>query len=432
MFDTWRAVILGLGVAGMALVYLANELVQRAGKDSSLFAIALAVAGIGVVALWWAFSRIIRHFRELDRLAVDLADLRHRNELSGDWEARGDELGRLAVALAELLRRERRTGGHDVSRLGAVAAALEEPLVVLNDTGRIALLNAAATRLFGAGVVAGADIYSVIDRPDLFRAIERARGAGQPVSAVLHGPGGTELPVQVADFGLQSGAALVFPFMAPAQPLRPFQPSVSDAAPPPVVDEHESLAALPVLALWVATVAGRVISVGTMRLSGARVFRTVSLDVPVNPGEPVPAELLAAHGITAQEMADARPFAVAWPVIAQALRYCVVVGVDVDAALAALRAELERAGLPPFETPPTLDLRRVAAALDPASAGRDLPGLAAQFGVVHHGGPAGAPHALLTAELASALIRRLDERGTATYGEATALADGAAPALPPG
>ena len=109
-----------------------------------------------------------------------------------------------------------------------------------------------------------------------------------------------------------------------------------------------------------------------------------------------------------------------------------VVGVDVDAALAALRAELGRTTLPPLEETPTLDLRRVAVALDPASTGKDLPGLAAHFGVVHQEGPAGTPHALLTAELAAVLLRRLDERGAGTLGEVYALAGGATPALPPG
>lgn len=422
--------ILGLAVAGMALAYLANELVQRAGADGGAFVLAMTVAGIGVLALWWVFSRLVRHFRDLGRLGADLAALRHRNELSADWETRGDEVGRLAAALGELLRRERRTGGG--GRLGAVATALEEPLVVLGDTGRIALLNPAAVRLFGPGVLVGMDVYDLLDRPDLFRAIERARGAGQPVSALLRGPGGAELPAQVVDLGLQAGVALVFPFRPSAHPLLPARPTAAEAAAAPGVDEREPLAALPMLALWVATAADRVVSVATMRLSGARIFRTVSLDVPVNPGEPVPAAALAAHGLTAEEMAGARPFAAAWPVIAEALRHCVVVGVDVDAALAALRAELERTGLPPLDEPPTLDLRHVAAALDPASVDMDLPGLAARFGVVHHAGPAGAPHALLTAELASAMIRCLDERGAATFGEATTLAGGTAAALPRG
>ncbi|PWC40668.1 PAS domain-containing protein [Azospirillum sp. TSO22-1] len=414
MGGTWRAVMLGLAVAGMALVWLANELVRRAGDDRDTVFLAVAAAGLGVLALWWVFSRLVRHFRDLERLASDLAALRHRSDLPADWQARPDEVGRVAAALAELLHRERRSGGGG-GRLATVAAALEEPVLVLSDLGRITLLNPAAARLFGPGVAVGVDVYDVLDRPELFRAIERARAAGQPVSATLHGPGGAELPSQVVDFGLQAGVALVFPFHPAAQPLLPARLSAAAPAAAPVIGADEPLAALPMVALSVDLAEGRVVGVGTVRLSGARVFRTVSLDVPVNPGEPAPG--------------SARPFAAAWPVIAEALHHAVVVGVDVDAALAALRMEMERAGLPPMEEPPALDLRRLAVALDAASAGKDLMALAAHFGVVPH--PDG-PHALLTAELAAALLRRLDERGVRTLGAARVLAGGATPALPSG
>ncbi|WP_431859302.1 PAS domain-containing protein [Azospirillum sp.] len=412
MGGTWRAVVLGLAVVGLALVWLANEVVRRAGDDRGTFILAVAAAGFGVLALWWVFSRLVRHFRDLERLASDLAALRHRGDLPADWQARSGEVGQVAAALAELLHRERRTGGAG-GRLATVAAALEEPVVVLSDLGRITLLNPAAARLFGPGVAVGMDVYDVLDRPELFRAIERARGAGQPVSATVRGPGGAELPAQVVDFGLQAGVALVFPFHPAAQPLLPVRPSVAAPAAAPTIGEDEPLAALPMVALSVDLAEGRVVGVGTVRLSGARVFRTVSLDVPVNPGEPVPG--------------GARPFAAAWPVIAEALHHAVVVGVDVDAALGALRMEMERAGLPPMEDPPALDLRRLATTLDPTNAAKDLAALAAQVGVVPH---PGAPHALLAAELAAALLRRLDERGVTTLGEARALEGGAAPALP--
>lgn len=419
MGGTWRAVLLGLAVTGMALAYLGNEVAQR-GFDYA----GLGVTGVGVLALWWVFSRLVRHFRDLDRLVAELTAQRHRNDLAGDWESRPDELGRLAAALAELLRRQRRTIGRDGDRLGTVAAMLEEPTVLLTDMGRIALLNPAARRLFGAAVTTGSNVYDVIDRPALFRAIERSRGTGQPASVVLHTTGGAELPAHVADLGLQVGVALVFPAAGAERPV----PPVHDAGPGPAVaaiDEGEALAVLPMAALSVEAAGGRVVAIGTVRLSGGRIFRTVSLDVLVNPDEPVPVP----DGIDPAELAHARPFAVVWPVIDEALRHCVVVGVGVAAALDALRAERQRAGLPPVEEPPSLDLGRIAASLDPASAGKDLHGLAAHFGVVHHEGPAGAPHALLTAELASALLRRLDERRVLTFGEARALG---VPALPPG
>lgn len=398
MGGTWRGVVLGLAVTGMTLVWLANETLRHAGDDRTSFVLTAAAAGLGVLALWWVFTRLVRHFRDLERLGGDLSGLRHRGEMAADWLSRRDEVGAIALAVAELLHGERH--GDAGGRLAVVAAALEEPVVVVGDLGRIALLNPAASRLFGPGVAVGMDVNDVLERPALFRAIEQARGAGQAVAAVLHGPGGVELPAHVVDFGLRAGVALVFPFHPTAQPLLPARPSVTGPSAAATINGWHPLAALPMVALTVDLAAGRVTGVGTVRLSGARVFRTVSLDVPVSP-----------DGI------GGRPFAAVWPVITGALHHAVVVGVEVGAALAALEAEAARAGLPPLEMPPALDLRRLAAALDPACGDDDLTALAARFGVVPH---PGAPHALLAAELAATLLRRLDARGITTLDEAQA------------
>ncbi len=408
-----RVVMLGLAMVAMTLVYLGNELVRH-GVDY----VALAVMVFGMLALWWVFSSIGRHFRDLERLRDTVMALRHRKDLSGGWETRRDELGHLVMALSDLLKRERRVSSQGGDQLGTVAAVLEEPLVLLAESGRVGLLNPAAQRLFGAGVTVGADIYDVIERLNLFRSIERARGANQPIATVVRAIGGGELPVRIADMGLQAGVALVFPFRPTGPQMLPaVQPGAE--IPTATVSEHESLMALPMVALRVAVAQGRVVGVGTVRLSGARVFRTVSLDVLVDPGHSVPASDLAVHGIAS--LAEGRPFAAVWPVIGEALRHCVVVGVAVEAALTLLRNEGERAGLPPFDAPPSLDIGGIARALDPASGDEDEHGLTARFGLAHHPNPAGVPYALPTAELASALIRRLAERGVTTFGEAQAL-----------
>lgn len=423
MGGTWRTVVVGLAVAAMALAWIGVDAVQRAGPGAgedrdAAFAL-IAVLGLGVVALWVVFARLSRHFRDIGQLGGDFGALRGRSELPAAWQGRSDELGRLAAAVGELLRRDRRAGGRGEEKLAAVVAALEEPVLLLTDTGRIAALNGPATRMLGAVVAPGMDVYDLLDRPELFRAIERARDAGQPVPAVLRRNDGREFPARVADLGLQAGVAIVVPLRASdVRALLPPETGVRAAPRAPHLGEGEPLGTMPLVALSVATDAGgRVTGVGTVRLSGGRVFRTVSLDLTLDPGEGV-------------SPPGARPFADAWPVIAEALRNAAVAGLDVDAALAALVGEVERAGLPPFDPPPALDLGRIAAALDPALAGLDPPRLSAALGVVHGEGPAGAPHALLTAEIAAALLRRLDAQGVRTLGEARALA--LAPSAAPG
>ncbi|MGQ9367335.1 exonuclease domain-containing protein [Azospirillum sp. ST 5-10] len=427
MGGTWRVAILGLAVAGLAIAYLGVDVAQRTGADAEAFATDMAAAGLGVIALWFVFARLSRHFRDMERLRDDLAALRHLPGPPGSWDGgRMDELGRLADAVAEAFRRERRAGGRAGDRLAAVAMALEEPVLTLDENGRIATLNAAAARLLGNNAAPGMDVYDHIDRPALFRAIEQARAAGELAAATLARRDGSEFPARVADLGLGAGVAVVFPVRPPEyRPARAAVPAGRAHG-----ADHEPLGTLPMTALWVATSepqtgGGRVVGVGTVRLSGGRVFRTVSFDLLVDTGEPLPAAAAAAHGIAPLALAGARPFAEVWPVVAEALRGSLVVGVGVEAALAALGREVERAGIGPFEAPPALDLGRLAAALDPAldlaAAEPDLPALAAAVGVEHHEGPNGTPHALLAAELASVLVHRLDARGIATLGETRAL-----------
>ncbi len=424
----WRGAVLGFAMAGMALAYLGVEIGRLAGDDRKAYYTDMAAVGLGVLALWVAFTRLNRHFRDLGRLRDDLSTARGRAALGTD--ARDDEAGQIAKAMAEAFRHDRSgPAGRSADRLAGVVAALEEPVVVIDDLGRIDVLNAAASALLGAE--AGADIYDHLSRPELFRAIERARESGQLVSAVLRRAQGAEEAVRVKELGLQAGIALVFPKRGPGDvPLLAGDRMVMrPAARAPHLGDEEPLLALPLVSLWVATTGpaveeGQVVAVGTVRLAGPRVFRTLCLDLPVNPAMPIPKEATAVHGVTDAMVEGARSFRDSWPVIAEALHGCVVVGIGVDAALDALARGCALAGLPDPERPPALDLGRLAAALDPALEEASPDRLAAAFGVApHHRTDPFAP-ALAQAELAASLLLRLDRQGIATHGAARALGDG--------
>lgn len=435
----WRSAMLGLAVAGMALVFLGVEIGRLAVADPERshldIYLDMGAVGLGVVALWMAFARLNRHFRDLGRLREALSGWRGRGAASLAADAREDEAGDLARAAVDALRHGRHGEHRPGERLAGVIAALEEPVVVLDDFGRIDTLNPAASAHLG--LEAGADIYDHLSRPELFRAIERAREDGQMVSALLRRAQGGEVPVRVKDLGLQSGIALVFPAKAgETQPLLSGDRLVlRPNARPAHLGDEQPLPALPMVSLWVATAGGRledgpVVAVGTVRMAGPRVFRSLSLELFIDPGAPIPPEGTAAHGVTVAMAEGSRPFAAAWPVIADALRGCVVVGVGVELALGTLARACRDAGLPEPDAPPSLDLARLAAAFDPALEGAGLDRLAAAFGLATDRRMGPFTPALVEAELAAALLKRLDQRGTATYGEARAFAAGQAGALP--
>lgn len=434
---TWRVVTLGLVVAGLALGYLGVELGRLLDGDPLGYAMDMGAVLAGVVALWFVLARLNRHFRDLERLR-DALTTRRRGAAAVTVAFAAGEIGRLAETLGEVLRRDHGGADHAGDRLAAVISALEEPVLVLDDRGRVAVLNPAAG--FQLGLAVGDDVYDHLSRPDLFRAIERTRESGQVAAALVRRAQGAEVSVRVRDLGLhgggpQAGVALVFPARADGAPLQvtdrgiALRPSASARA--PHLGDDEPLLTLPLVSLWVATTDPgaapdaenvAVVAVGTVRLAGPRVFRTLCLDLFVDPGRPIPAAATAVHGVTDSMVAGARPFGAAWPVVAEALHGCVVVGVGVVEAFDRLTVAARHAGLPEPERPPMLDLGRLAAALDgPALEGASLDRLAAAFGIVPDPRIGVFSPPLVEAELAAALLLRLDARGVSTHGAARAL-----------
>ncbi|MCW2237322.1 exonuclease domain-containing protein [Azospirillum canadense] len=426
----WRSAVLGLAVAGLAFAYLGMDIGRLVGDDREAYYTDMGAVALGVVALWAAFARLGRHFRDVERLRDALAAPRGRGAADLAANSRDDEAGRLAKAAAEALRHDRSSaaaGGG--AQLTGVMSALEEPVVVLDDFGRVELLNAVAAGQLGIAV--GADIYDHLSRPELFRAIERARESGQMVSALLRRAQGGEVQVRVRDLGLQAGVALVFPARSGNAPalLAGDRVVLRPMARAPHLGDEEPLLTLPLVSLWVATTGdgedSTVVSVGTVRLAGPRVFRSLSLDLFVDPGRPIPEEAAARHGVTDAMVQGARPFAESWPVIAEALHSCVVVGIGVEAALDALERDFVRAGpAGTLERPLSLDLARLATALDRSLEGAPLDRLCAAFGVAPHPRPDVFAPALIQAELAAAILLQLDGRGIDSHGAARGFAEG--------
>lgn len=108
-------------------------------------------------------------------------------DLPGMSTAPGVDLARLAAALDEMNSRVREQLGkleHDRDRLGAVFTSMRDAVIALGKTGRIALINPVAERLFEvrADEVVGKSVLVVIRHHDLAKAMHTTMERGTPAT----------------------------------------------------------------------------------------------------------------------------------------------------------------------------------------------------------------------------------------------------------
>jgi DNA polymerase III subunit epsilon len=421
MAGTWRTTVAGLAASGGALAWLGMESIARAGNDwwGQMAAVAALLGGFAGILL--AFGRLVRHFRLLDDLTRELhgGALRLTSAVGG---RPSEEIGRLAAAFEARLHPRGAPFMAGSAEARALAAAVEDPVLIVDGAGVITLSNAAALRQLGVGAETGRSAGALFQEAEWAHAVERARAANGPVPVTLHRGGIAEVSGKLSVLGAADSVALVL-----ARPVKAVAATVA-ASPRPADDEP--VATLPLMAVWAAAsdpnpAAGRLIAFGCLRLSGARVFRTMSLDLLVDPGVPVPAEAAARHGLSDRDVAGARTFAACWPDIERMLRGCVLIGVGVTAVSDLLRCEAERAGIGAIPDYPLFELPALAAAVDGGPARRDAARLCADYAVDPPArfGTFAPVHAV--AEVAARVVQRLPERGIATFAAAQAVSAGA-------
>lgn len=342
--------------------------------------------------------------------------------LAGALLATLDSLrARAACRLPEPPERETRVSppiGLRPSPLNALAGAVDEPVVVVDARRLVTHLNPAATAALG----------SIVGRPlppesGIERALERARASGGTAVAVLRPTGEREMSARVVDLGLDVGAVIVLTGAARRESMEA-RPRVVGRRRGPSPDEP--LVTLPISAVWTAATStrvgeGRLIAFGCERLSGERVFRTMSLDMLFDPGvEPEP-EAVALHGVDAAMIRGSRDAVAALNDIEGMLRGTVLVAVDAERTIEALCRECSAAGRAEIVDHPRLDLALLAAAADDGDPGRGPAALREAFGVesmTRHGVFAPVHEA---AELTARILGRLRERGVVTLADAQAL-----------
>ena len=430
----YRAVLIplaaaGAGAAGLVGLAVAGMASADALRPALLVALAGAASLVGIGL--WAAARLSRdHGRRLERLRGDLLIATAHDEALSPRAvpAAADEVDRLAGTLADCMEQQRLRRAPPDARLAAVVGAAAEGLLVVTDSGLVSLVNAAALDRLGPDrVMVGTSIYDVLHRTELAAGTAAARDARQPVNRRLATLDGVALDARIADLGDAGGIVISLPGgggetgVGVAHDLR-----LHEQPPPaaPITDETP-LDALPVVVLDTETtgvdVTGdRIVSIGAVRLHGGRIFRHLTFDRLVDPGQAIPARSTAVHGISTTMVAGAPAVAAVLPAVAELLSGAVVVGHCIAFDLRMLEAEAARAGLS-WASPPSLCTMLLAGALFAETDQLSLDALAERLGVTVRGRHTALGDALTTAEVYARLLPLMVDKGVTTFGAARAL-----------
>lgn len=337
--SAWSRTLVSLCLAGLALGWLGVEALRRTPPDSTDALVNMAALAVGGAAFLLGILGLARHFRQTAPAA--------------------------AVAVGERAA-ARDAGALSVGAAPAVLRCLDQPALLVGETGRVLHMNPAATAFLDARAVApSAGVFQLVEPADLRQALAAARSGRGAARALLRlRDGGGDIAVRVADVGFQAGMAIVFENAAAIPPPPPRPGGRWGAA----FDSALPLAAVPIVALWAEISAGRLRRLSTVKLAGGRVFPTLSLDFTIaGPDAPPPAA--------------GRPFADIWPELALALKGALVAAENAAALWRLVQAEMQDAGFVPAEPPPLLELSRLAAGRDPGWAGLGLDELAARLAI---------------------------------------------------
>lgn len=332
-------ILLCLCVAGLALAWLGLEALRLTAADSSERLIDLVALSAGGAAFLLGILGLARHFRQA---AASAAPVQER-----------------AAA--------RDAGAFPAGAAPAALRCLDQPALLVGETGRVLHMNGAAAAFLDARAVApSAGIFQLVEPADLRQALAAARSGRGAARALLRLRDGGDIAVRVADIGFQAGMAIVFENAAAAPPPPPRPGGRWGAA----VDPALSLAAAPIVALWADIADGRLRRLSTVKLTGGRVFPTLSLDFVIAGSDAAP-----------EAAPDGRPFADIWPELAQALKGALVAAENAAALWRLVQGEMQGAGFTPAEPPPLLELSRLAAGCDPGWAGLGLDELAQKLDI---------------------------------------------------
>jgi DNA polymerase-3 subunit epsilon len=425
---------IGVAVLIAAVGLLVVIAVMRVAIDSvsmRIFSIVLAAAA---VASGLALAYLARRWRlrvEQLRGWVNLV-AGESESLRREIAPGADAVDRVQLAIIDMLGMRMDQQGAIYRRLGDVLNAIPDGVVVVTPEGLISLVNAAGRPLFGSqDSVIGTSIYETLSRHSLAEALSRARDSEKPVSAVVHTVWSDALHATVALIGTDGSALLRFPATEAAAAALEHDLSLHDRpGPPAAVMPATPLPQLPCLAIDTEATGlhpqhDRVISVGAVRLQGARLYRSETLNLLVNPGRSIPTRTIPIHGISNAMVSDAPPFEQIADRLMDHTRGLVLIGHHIGFDTEILRTEMQRCGRD-WQPTASLDVMLLYAGLFPDRQALRLDDMAVDLDVPVIGRHSALGDALTTGEIYVRLLAAMSARSIDTLEAAQALQQKAA------
>jgi len=411
-------------IAGGATIGIAVTTTQPA---VAFIAFGAGLCGILVVA---AIAGIInRHFVALDRLrgAVIAAMAPEAITLpEGEWREEREILD-VHDAVNGLIARRRALRKQVEDRLAAVLSSVAEAVVVITEDGQVSLVNAEAEALLGAERIAiGTSAFAALRRSSVVEAMTKAKAGSRGIDVDLETVDGNVLQARVSELEQHGGAIISFRVDS-LERRATFSHNLTlhDRPPPPQAVNEESLLADAAFLVVDTETTGlnvetdRIVSVGGVRMHGPHIYRSENIDVLVNPNCPIPAASTKIHGITDSMVKDAKSFESVWPDLKQKFGGMIIVGHHIAFDVAHLRRATRQAD-EAWDPAYVLDTLLLMAVLEPGFKELGLEAVAKHFGVDVHGRHTALGDCLVTAEVFSRQIARLEHAGIRTVGEAVA------------
>ncbi len=424
-----RTVLQGLFAALAAIGVLVFVMDALSMPMATLFFVGVVTIALGVAG-WF---QVRRHFAEIERMrgaiAVMMGDPSRPVPPVEAGDA-GQELAALHRALGDLVGQFAHERHTPDERLTDVVAAVGGGLLVMTENGLVSLVNDAALAILGErGTSCGTSVYDIFTRHSLADARSKADGGG-PADVWLETVEGRSLPARFAPLARYGGAVIWFPDAAtPAGNHVDLALYLHDRPPAGTyAGDATPLDVLPGIVIDTETTGldvrrDRIISFGSVRVHGTRVYRAETHDMLIDPAMPIPKRSIAVHGITDAMAGQAPTLDVRWPTIEAALDGMVVIGHNIGFDAAILSCEAERIGTD-WQPAALVDTLLLAAALDPVRKDLTLDGLAASFGITIEGRHTALGDALVTAELYVRLVDCMKERGITTLAQAVTFGSG--------
>lgn len=430
----WMRVEIAVAVLIVAVGLLAVIAVMRVAVDGLALRIISIVLAAAAVASGLALAHLARRWR------LRVEQLRGWvNLVAGESESLrrvvapdADAVDRVQLAIIDMLGMRMDQQGAIYRRLGEVLNAIPDGVVVVTQEGLISLVNAAGRPLFGPqDSVIGTSIYETLSRHSLAEALDRARDGDKPVSTVVHTVWSEPLHATVARIGTDGSALLRFPATEAAAAALEHDLSLHDRPVPPIpVTPATPLSELPSLAIDTEATGlypqhDRVISVGAVRLQGARLYRSETLNILVNPGRSIPSRTIPIHGISNAMVSDAPPFDQIADRLMDHTRGLALVGHHIGFDTEILRNEMRRCGRD-WRPAASLDIMLLYVGLFPDRHALRLDDIAADLDVPVIGRHSALGDALTTGEIFVRLHGAMLAQGFLTLEAAQALQQKAA------